>query len=310
MKSTSMLVVGSINMDLVLPVPRLPQAGESLFGKTYTYVPGGKGANQAVAAARLGAQVSFCGRVGNDDNGRTLVQNLANDGIDTSGIVFDDTTPTGLAVIPVEPNGQNRIIIVPGANLCVTRADLQKAFEREFSVVVAQLEVPLDIVFEAYALARARQIPFVLDAGPAMSIDLSPLTGIEVLSPNETEIFALTGIAADTDEGAVEAAAALARRYETKAVVLKLGGRGALLYQNGCAELIPTFQRIKPVDTTAAGDSFTAALAMRMAQGWTLPDAIRYAHAVGSICVTRKGAQPSLPTAAEVEAFLKDPSVF
>jgi len=304
MTKPKILVVGSVNMDLVLPLDRMPDAGETLFGETYSYVPGGKGANQAVAAARMGAEVTFCGRVGRDAFGKTLTDNLRREGIDTSFIV-EDNAPTGLAVIPVEKSGQNRIIVISGANMKLTEADVKAAFTRDYNAVMMQLEAPLPVVYATYQMARDRGIPVILDAGPAMKIPLEPLYGIDILSPNETEIYAMTGLRADSPEGAAVAAKRLAALSGAKAVVVKMGKQGALLHQNGAPEFFPAFDNITVADTTAAGDTFTAALAVQWLLHGDLDAAVRYANAAGALCVSRKGAQPSIPTAAETAEFLK-----
>ncbi len=300
------LVVGSINMDLVISLDRNPEAGETVMGDTYSYIPGGKGANQAVAAARIGADVTFCGRVGNDANGSILIDNLNKNSIDTSFIKRDDTSPTGLAVIPVDKNGQNRIIVLPGANSCVLKEDVNDAFkDNQYDIVLLQLEVPLEIVYYTYNIAALKGIPVILDCGPAMEIDLSRFTGIKVISPNETEAYALTGVKIHNDETAVRAAQILYNSSKAEYVVIKLGGKGALLYDGKNHELIPAYKNINVVDTTAAGDSFTAALAVKLIETGDIKESIKYANGVGAICVSRKGAQPSLPYAHEVNEFLK-----
>lgn len=304
-KPVRILVIGSINMDLVMNIERSPEAGETVLGEEYSYIPGGKGANQAVAASRINGEVTFCGRVGNDTNGEILLNNMIESGIDTSFIKKDDNYQTGLAVIPVESNGQNRIMVFPGANNHVTREDVDKAMEGSYDAIMMQLEIPLDTVYYAFEKASSKGVPVVLDAGPAMKIDLSKLKGIHVISPNETEAFALTGIQVDSEESALEAAKILAEETEAVYVLIKMGERGALLYENGKHEMFPAF-KVKAVDTTAAGDSFTAAMTVKMMQYGDMKRALRYANAVGAICVSRKGAQPSLPTAQEVKEFLQE----
>lgn len=303
-KKAKILVIGSINMDLVLNLDRSPKAGETVIGNEYSYIPGGKGANQAVAAARIGADVTFCGRVGDDDNGRILLENLKQNNVDTTYVIRDSSTQTGLAVIPVESNGENRIIVMPGANMSVCEADVDKALEKDYDAIMLQLEIPLNVVYYAAKKASRKGISVVLDAGPAMSIDLKSLKGLDILSPNESETYALTGINPDSEENMVKAAKVLQEESGAEYIVIKIGKRGAMLYNEGEYKIFPTFEDVKPVDTTAAGDSFTAAMTEKAITGGDIEKAIKYAHAVGSICVSRKGAQPSLPYADEVDKFL------
>jgi len=304
-KRAKLLVIGSINMDLVMNVEKAPEAGETILGYEYSYIPGGKGANQAVAAARLGADVTFCGRVGDDANGDILLQNLMANNVDTSFIKKDPGSQTGLAAIQVEANGQNRIIVFSGANYRITKEDVDKALEKSFDAIIMQLEIPLDIVYYAFEKAKAKGIPVVLDSGPAVNIDLSRMEGLYIISPNESEASLLTGICVDSQENAVKAAKVLADSTKARYVVVKLGEKGALLYENGNYELLSAF-KVKAVDSTAAGDSFTAALTIKMLEQDDIKNAIKYANAVGALCVSRKGAQPSLPTAKEVAEFLAE----
>ena len=307
-KLVEILVIGSINMDLVMNLDRSPKAGETVLGDEYSYIPGGKGANQAVAAARIGGQVTFCGRVGDDANGNILLQNMIDNGINTSHVRKDKDSQTGLAVIPVESKGHTRIMVFPGANWNMTREDVDKALEGNYDIIILQLEIPLDTVFYAYEKASSKGIPVVLDAGPAMKLDLSKLKGIHIISPNETEAFALTGIEISSEESALEAAKILAGETQATYVVIKMGNKGAFLYENGNYEIFSGF-KVKAVDTTAAGDSFTAAMTAKMVEYGDIRRAIRYANAVGAICVSRKGAQPSLPTSDEVAEFLRENSL-
>ncbi|HPT77565.1 MAG TPA: ribokinase [Candidatus Atribacteria bacterium] len=297
------LVVGSINMDLVMSLERAPEAGETVLGDSYTYIPGGKGANQAVAAARLGAEVTFCGRVGDDANGEILLENLRKNGVDTAYITKDKDSQTGLAAIPVDATGQNRIIVFPGANGRVSKEDVDKALEQTYDAVMMQLEIPLETVYYTYKKAAEKGIPVILDAGPAMKVDLSRFEGISVISPNESEASAITGIKVQDEESALEAARYLARETKAGYVLIKLGSKGALLYEDGRHEIFPAF-KVKAVDTTAAGDSFTAAMTLKMIEYGDIRKAMPYANAVGAICVSRMGAQPSLPTAEDVAEFM------
>jgi ribokinase len=306
-KTPRILVVGSINMDLVMEMDRLPAAGESVLGRRYSYVPGGKGANQAVAAARLGAEVTFVGRVGADAHGGTLREHLAREAIRAELLATDDQAQTGFAAIPVEPGGQNRIIVYAGANLSIRAQDVERAFERTFDALVVNLEISPGIVTEACRQASRRGVPVFLDAGPVRELDLRKLAGLFVLSPNETETQAYSGLPCGTDQEAARASRRLAEITGCRFVALKLGERGAFLYESstGRGERVPGFQ-VQAVDTTAAGDAFTAGLAAQYLRTGDLGRAVRYANAAGALAATRLGAQPSMPRRAEVEAFLRE----
>jgi ribokinase len=300
----SILVVGSINMDLVLQTTRMPHPGESLIGQNYHYIPGGKGANQAVAAARLGAVVALAGKIGSDANGMKLREHLGAQGISTGCIVVDAESQTGLAVIMLDAAGQNSILVIPGANMDIRKQELYCALSQgHYDAIMLQLEIPQEIVIECCALARRAGIPIVLDAGPAQAFPLEQVRGVEILTPNETETLALTGLEIGTIDEAAYAASVLLARAEAHAVVMKLGEKGALLrVANGATEHFPA-QNVEVVDTTAAGDAFTAAMTVRYLETGDLRDAVAYGNLAGALTVTRLGAQPSLPTAAEVEAF-------
>jgi ribokinase len=306
-KKPRILVVGSINMDLVLEMDRLPEGGETLLGRRYSYIPGGKGANQAVAAARLGAEVTFVGRVGRDAHGNTLREHLARETVDSELLAVDEAAQTGFAVIPVEESGQNRIVVYAGANLTIRAQDVEKAFEASYDALLVNLEISQAIVEEACRQAAAHGVPVVLDAGPVRDFDLRALGGLEVISPNETETRAYSGLPCGTDEEAARACRKLADLTGSRFVVLKLGERGAFLYEAaaGRGQRVAGFP-VKAVDTTAAGDAFTAGLAAQYLRTGELPRAVRYANAAGALAVTRLGAQPSMPRRAEVESFLRE----
>lgn len=299
----SILVVGSVNMDLVLRADRIPLPGESYFGTDYRYIPGGKGANQAAAASLMGAGVSFVGRIGDDSHGSQVRANLERQGISTSLVVSDPDAPTGLAVIILEPSGQNRIMVYAGANMSIETDDLVPAFETNYDAVMMNFEIPGAILDEVCRRATKAQIPVIIDAGPARKIDLLRLGTLEILSPNETETEFLTGISCDTTAQAEKAARRLAEISNARHIVIKLGSRGALSLSEGVRKLHDTFD-VEVVDTTAAGDAFTAGLTVRYLETGDLSEAIRYGNAAGSLAVTRLGAQPSLPTRAETEQFL------
>jgi ribokinase len=271
-------------MDLVLEMDRLPENGETLLGRCYSYIPGGRGANQAVAVTRLGAEVTFVGRVGRDAHGSALREHLSRKTVDSELLAVDEAAQTGFAVIPVEESGQNRIVVYVGANLTIRPQDVEEACRQ----------------------AAAHGVPVVLDAGPVRDFDLRALGGLEVISPNETETRAYSGLPCGTDEEAARACRKLAEMTGSRFVVLKLGERGAFLYESaaGRGERVAGFQ-VKAVDTTAAGDAFTAGLAAQYLRTGELPRAVRYANAAGALAVTRLGAQPSMPHRAEVESFLQ-----
>lgn len=304
MKSVRMLVIGSVNMDLVLEMDRAPEAGETVMGKTYRYVPGGKGANQAVAAQRQGAQVSFAGRIGRDANGDILRQGLEKEGMDVSCLQVDASAPTGLAVIPVEANGENRIVVMAGANNCVSPQDVEAALEDDWDCVMLQFEIPEETVVAACKKAVARGIPVVVDAGPARAFPLQAIAGIDILSPNEKEAEALVGFPVEDDASAKRACQVLMERVHARYIVLKLGGRGAMLYDGTACTLFPAMPGIRPVDTTAAGDSFTAAMAVAWIEKQDISTAMVYGNGAGGLAVTRRGAQPSIPTREEVQTLV------
>ena len=307
MKKPSILVVGCMNTDYtVYGTPRVARFGETLFCEGYAYTPGGKGANQAVAAAKLGADCTMAGRLGDDANGLTLIKNLERYGVDTLDIVIDQELQTGMATILVDRQTGNYVCyLVMGANNHLFPGQVELAISRKsYDMVLMQLEMPLETVYSTYELATARGIPVFLDAGPAMDIPLERLRGIFVISPNEVETKALTGIDPCSSKNAISAAKRLFERVHPKYVLLKLGARGALLFDGETPELIPCFSEVSAIDTTAAGDTFGAAFAVQYCLGANMRSAIRYAHAAAGLCVSRRGAQASIPGAAEVDVFL------
>lgn len=303
-KKHNILVVGSTNMDLLLRTSRMPMVGETFIGRDYSYIPGGKGANQAVAAALLGANVDFVGKVGADTHGLRLKELLEKRAISTKYFTVDKTSQTGLAVVMLEGSGQNRIVLFPGANMQIQKEEIQNAFEKDYDAVVVQFEVPWEIVIETCRLAKQKRIPVVVDAGVAQGFPLEEIRGIDILSPNETEAFAMSGIEIDSVEKAKEAANILKQRSGARIVVLKMGKKGAMLVSDEISELYPV-PEVEVIDTTAAGDAFTAAMTVEYINSGDIQRAIRFANIVGTITVTRLGAQPSLPSLSEVEEFAK-----
>jgi ribokinase len=297
-----LLVVGSANVDLVTGVPRCPKPGESLIGSSFKTIPGGKGANQAVAAARLGARTFFAGCVGNDSFGEMQRRTLSEAGVDLAYLRTHPTEPTGTAVIFVAETGQNSIVVVPSANYGITPGDIQSLgglFDR-LDVVLLQLEIPLETVEATLDLARRAGVLSILDAGPARKVPEEIVRKADVVSPNETEAEAMTGIAVRGVEDAHRAADRLIE-MGAREVVLKLGPMGAL-YRGEETMLVPAFA-VTPVDTTAAGDAFTAALGC-VWRRWPRREALRFANAAGALATTVAGAQPSMPTRAAVERLL------
>lgn len=306
MEKPRILVVGSMNMDLFMEgANTIPRFGESVLCGDYGYATGGKGSNQAIASALQGADVTMVGRLGNDTNGESLRNELQKAGVHTDCIVTDPDRQTGLALMLLHEDGRYVSYVAMGANGGICEEDVRAAMDmRQFDMVIMQLEMPLETVYRTYELAKERGIPVFLDAGPAMSIPLKRLEGLFILSPNEAETEALTGINPETKDKAIEAAKVLYDEAKPQYVILKLGSRGALLYDGKTMELIPCF-KVKAVDSTAAGDTFGAALAIRLCKGDEMREAIRFAHAAAGICVSRMGAQVSIPKAEEVEEFLR-----
>lgn len=305
------LVIGSLNTDLVVRVNRFPREGETLIGDSFQQFLGGKGANQAVSAARLGAQVSMVGRLGVDGFGDAQIAGLEADGIDTSGILRDPEAPSGIASITVDSTGKNRIIIVPGANMRCGVEDVDAARDRiaEADILLLQLEIPVESVARAIQIAAEVGTPVILNPAPAQAVDPALLANVDYLTPNEVEAEQLTGISVKSPVDAGRAAAQLLS-YGVGGVVITLGERGAVVVEKGGAApvLVPAFS-VDAVDTVAAGDAFNGALAVCLAQGAPLVEAARYAAAVAAIAVTRPGAQASLPYRSEVEAFLRERGV-
>jgi ribokinase len=298
------LVVGSANVDLVTRVPRCPKPGESLIGSSFATVAGGKGANQAVAAARLGARTHFAGCVGGDAFGAMQRATLSADGIDLAYLKTHVSEPTGTAAILVADEGQNIIVVTPAANLGIRPEDIDSMaplFD-DLDAVLMQLEIPLATVEATLDLARRKGVLSILDAGPAQRVPESIVAKADIVSPNETEAEAMTGIAVKSLDDAGRAASRLLNMGAHE-IVLKLGANGAY-YQGEGAFHAPVFE-VTPVDTVAAGDAFTAALGCMWG---TCPreDAVRFANAVGALATTVAGAQPSMPTRAAVDAFLKE----
>ena len=302
--SPRIAVVGSLNMDLVTRTPRIPIPGETIIGHEFFTAPGGKGSNQAVAAARLGGQVTMIGRVGDDDFGKALRQTLMSDGVDCTFVFTDATARTGIASILVDDAGQNSIVVAPGANARLTPADVEVAEEAiaRANVLLLQLEIPLETVIRAAEMARSHGVTVVLNPAPARSDLAALLPLVDVLIPNESETALLTGLPVGAEEEAIIATHNL-RKRGVDVIILTLGARGALLSHAGGVERVPAFP-VEPVDTTAAGDAFVGGFAVALGEKRSLSEAVRWGNAAGGLAATRLGAQPSLPTRQAVLAIL------
>jgi len=300
----TIVVVGSLNMDFVALVERPPLPGETVPGTGFRTIPGGKGANQACAAGRLGGRTRMAGRVGHDVFGTQLRDSLAAAGVDVTAVRTADSEPTGVALIFVDARGQNQIVIASGANACVTPADARAALDRTSDgYLLLQLETPLETVTAAAIDARQRGMTVILDPAPARPLPQALLQSVDIVTPNETEALALLG--RPSAPVSLEDAPAIARAIRGLGVataVLKLGANGAFLSTAVGERHFPA-PPVTVVDTTAAGDTFNGALAVALAEGRSIDDAISFANVAAALKVTRFGAQTSIPTRAEVDAF-------
>lgn len=302
---TRITVVGSSNTDMILRLPRIPRPGESILGGEFSVAAGGKGANQAVAASRLGGRVSLVACLGSDMFGDQALAGFKEAGIDVSCVVRDRQVPSGTAFIFVDAGGENSIGVANGANARLSVEHIQSASEviGSANVVLLQLENPVDSIAAAAAIGSARGARIILNPAPACPIPAELLRHVSILTPNEHEAALLSGISVDDIPSAARAAAAL-RNQGPDVVIVTLGAAGAYVLDGDGGRLVPAF-KVSPVDTTAAGDTFNGALAVAIAEGKPLLDAVRFGNAAAALSVTRVGAQPSIPTRAEVEALLR-----
>lgn len=300
----AIVVIGSLNMDMVVRTNRAPEAGETLMGQVFTLSPGGKGANQAVAAARMGAEVTMIGRVGKDTFGSEMLEIIKREGIDIEHISTSETQATGVASIVLEESGENRIIVVPGANIDLNVDDIQvlESVISQAELIVLQLEMDLTMSEHAIAIAHRHGIPVILNPAPARVLKDEMLAQVSYITPNETEAGILTGMIVDSIETAEQAARILLQKG-VQNVIVTLGSKGALIVNAEGAKAIPGFP-VQAVDTVAAGDSFNGALAQQLVLGKSLEEAVSFANAVGALAVGKEGAIPSLPQLSEVEQFL------
>ncbi|NWF90078.1 MAG: ribokinase [Ignavibacteriaceae bacterium] len=303
MKS-KVVVVGSYNTDLTIKTERIPRPGETIIGGVFSEGGGGKGANQAVAAARAGANVSFIARVGNDALGNLGVQRLTDEGINTNFIYKDNDSATGVAFIVVDERGENSIVVASGANAKLSSADIDEAHDEISSadVLLVQLESPIDAIYSAIRKAHSKGAMVILNPAPAQSLSSKILNDIDVITPNKVEAEMITGIKA-SDEESLRAIAQKFFESGVKIVIITLGSKGMFVGSTEGMKLIPAY-KVCPVDSTGAGDIFSGALAAFLAEGISMEIAVKMAAASASISVTRLGAQRSAPNRKEIEDFL------
>lgn len=300
------LIVGSANMDLTMNMYRIPKEGETLFDDGgVAYLPGGKGANAAIAFAKLGADSVFVAKLGADLHGQRLYNYYKNEGINTSGIKVDKEEPTGLAVVMKEASGENRTLVYPGANAKLTLENIGEAFTSSPAGLYLSLEIPFETVLASANIAKGRGVPIFIDATPADKTQpLDKLPGVEIFSPNETETLEYTGIKPESAETCLRAAIALSKRVKAKYIVIKMGARGAFIYDGMKYFIIPALSAGKVVDTASAGDAFTAAMTLKYLETGDIRIAVRYGCAAAAITVTRRGGTGSVPTEDEVKRLM------
>jgi ribokinase len=293
------VVVGSFNTDLTAYMERMPRPGETVHGRKFVIGPGGKGSNQAVAAARLGAEVTFVGRVGQDVFSEIALRTWAQEGINTRYVVRDPENGTGVAPIAVDDTGENSIVVILGANLAVSHVDIDAAANviASADVVMTQLEINYDATAYALKVAKEKGARTILNPAPAGAVSREMLALADFITPNETELEALSG---STD---IEQGAASLLTTDDQTVVVTLGAQGARSVRKDGSILVPAY-KVDVVDTTGAGDAFNGGLAVALAEGKGLQDAIAFANATAALCVTRLGTAPSMPQRHEVEALL------
>lgn len=294
------VVVGSINMDLVTNVKQIPKKGETCMGNGFSKIPGGKGANQAVAAARLGAEVEMIGRLGDDSMSDDLIQSLKSDNVGINQVIKTEKETSGTALIMVEEMGDNAIVVIPGANARLKEEDIDASIDiiASSKIIVTQLEIPISTV--KYLLTKAKELDkfTILNPAPAAPLDDDIIRHTDLLTPNETELESLTGMSVSSEEEIIEAGKSLIKRG-LKKLIVTLGEKGCIYMDDDSYKRFSAVE-VKAVDTTAAGDSFTAALAVALCEGKNIDEVIQFATKVGALTVTKFGAQQSLPYRNEI----------
>lgn len=304
MMGKKIVVVGSSNTDMIIKVPHVPVPGETIIGGKFSIAAGGKGANQAVAAARAGGDVTFIARIGDDMFGQQAKDGFVKDNINVDHVLSDKDAPSGVALIFVGEDGQNSIAVASGANANLSPSDVQAASDAisTSDILIMQLETPLETVQKAASIASDNGVKVILNPAPAQALSDNILRNISILTPNESESELLTGIKVETEKDAAAAADALmAKGIET--VIITMGPKGAFVATADSKELVSGFS-VKAVDATAAGDVFNGTLAVAIAEGKPLKKAVSFANAAAALSVTKLGAQPSAPTREEIDKFL------
>ena len=295
-------VIGSLNMDLVVNVDEMPKKGQTLIGNSFKEVPGGKGANQAVAIARLGAEINMIGKVGNDSFGQTLINQLKTDNVNTDHIHIENCS-SGVAMITVDKNAENSIVVAPGANFKVLEEDIDKCIDgiKESEIVVLQLETPINTI--KYALEKSKEFNkfTILNPAPAVKLEDDIIKNVDLLTPNETELEILSGVKINCEEDIKKAAQVMIQKG-VKQLIVTLGSKGSLYIDKDNMKFKKSY-KVKAIDTTAAGDSYTGALAVALSQDKDIEEAMDFASKVGALSVMKEGAQSSLPILKDVENF-------
>lgn len=303
MKSEGVLVVGSANMDLVLSVEKFPQPGETIFGKKFEMFPGGKGANQAVCCAKLGAKTLFIGKMGKDDFAKSLAYNMKKIGVDLHHLFIDEFENTGTALITVDDRGENEIIVISGSNMNLSPDDIESKRElfEKVKVVITQLEIPLETVMKVAEISDENDAVIILNPAPANELPGKLISKIDYLTPNETELEILSGMKI-SDEKSIENAAKKLLNKGVKNVIVTMGDKGAFLINNNESKIFPA-SKVKVIDSTGAGDAFNGALAYALSNGEEIGKAIQLANSVAAFAVTKMGAQSSLPALEDLTFY-------
>ena len=303
MKREGILVIGSANMDMVVSTERFPKPGETIFGTKFEMFPGGKGANQAVCSAKLGGKTYFFGKMGNDNFGDSLKENMINEGVDFNYLLIDENENTGTALITVDGKGENEIIVISGSNMKLLPDDIDsnKDIFSKVNVVICQLEIPLETVMKAARLSKENNIPFILNPAPAAALTDELLTLVDYLTPNENELSMLSALTLNKDGSIKEASEKLLKKG-VKNIIVTLGEKGAVLINENIEKYFSA-PVVEVQDTTGAGDAFNGALAYSLSNGEEIEKAIQLAVLVASFSVTKMGAQSSMPRLEEVEAY-------